>query len=135
MILKTYTRLFTTDLDASLGVLIALHGNAPHLRFRFEDWELVGIGDILLVAGTEEALLPIRGSHGPWIVDDLDGARAALVEQGAAITRDIQPSPTGRFLYARHPDGIVVEYVEWHPDLVEQFIRRPLRNGQTASQL
>lgn len=135
MILKTYTRLFTTDLEKSLRVLRELHAGEPHLRFRFDPWELVGIGDVLVVAGTEEALAPIRSSLGPWVVADLDETRRSLVEAGAEITREIAPVPTGRMMYARHPDGAVVEYVQWTPELIEQIIEAPRRAGKLASEV
>lgn len=135
MILKTYTRIFTNDAEETLRILRPLHTGEPHLRFRFDPWELVGIGDVLVVAGTDEALAPIRGSFGPWIVTDIDETRELLVDAGAEIVRDIAPVPTGRMMYARHPDGAVVEYVQWTPELVEQLIAAPQRAGRLASPL
>lgn len=135
MILKTYTRLFTTDLDKTLGVLLKLHAGEPHLRFRFDPWELVGIGDLLVVAGTDEALAPIRGSLGPWIVTDIDETRRLLVDAGAQITQEIASVPTGRMMYARHADGSIVEYVQWTEELVEQIIEAPRRAGKLASEV
>ena len=135
MILKTYTRIFTNDAETTLAALRPLHAGDPHLRLKIEAWELIGIGDVLVVAGTDEALAPIRDSLGPWIVTDLDETRRQLVAAGAQITREIEPVPTGRMMYARHPDGASVEYVEWTPELVEQFIHAPQRAGKLASQL
>ena len=135
MIVKTYTRIFTNDAEETLRILRKLHAGEPHLRFRFDPWELVGIGDVLVVAGTDDALAPIRGSLGPWIVTDIDETREILMDAGAEIIRDIAPVPTGRMMYARHPDGAVVEYVHWTPELVEQFIAAPQRAGTLASQI
>lgn len=135
MILKTYTRIFTTDGEQTLQLLRQLHAGEPQLRFRFDPWELVGIGDVLIVSGPEEALAPIRGSLGPWIVDDIEETRRVLIASGAEITRAIEPVPTGRMMYALHPDGSVVEYVQWTPDLVEQLIEAPRREGKLASQV
>lgn len=135
MILKTYTRIFTTDLEGTLRLLRRLHVSEPHLRFRFDPWELVGIGDVLVVAGTDEALAPIRGSLGPWIVTDIDETRRSLVEDGAEITREIAAVPTGRMMYARHPDGAIVEYVQWTAELVEQIIEGPRRAGKLTSEM
>ncbi len=135
MILKTYTRIFTNDAEETLRVLRMLHTGEPHLRFRFDPWELIGIGDVLVVAGTDDALAPIRGSLGPWIVTDIDEARKVLVDAGAEIIREIAPVPTGHMMYARHPDGAVVEYVQWTPELVEQLIMAPQRAGKLASQI
>ena len=57
---------------------------------------------MLVVAGSDEALAPIRGSFGPWIVTDLDETRQLLVEAGAEITREITSVPTGRMMYAHY---------------------------------
>ena len=135
MILKTYTRIFTNDAEETLRILRPLHAGEPHLRFRFDPWELVGIGDVLVVAGTDDALAPIRGSLGPWIVADIDATRKVLADAGAEIIREIAAVPTGRMMYARHPDGAVVEYVQWTPELVEQLIAAPQRAGKLASQI
>lgn len=135
MILKTYTRIFTNDVEITLRALRPLHAGEPHLRFKFDPWELVGIGDVLVVGGTDEALAPIRGSLGPWIVTDIDETRSLLIEAGAEIVREITHVPTGRMMYVRHPDGAIVEYVQWTAELVEQFIETPRRAGVLASQL
>jgi hypothetical protein len=135
MILKTYTRVFTNDADQSLVLFRRLHGSEPHLRLKFHGWDLIGIGDILIIGGTDEALAPIRDSHGPFIVDNLDETQKVLEQCGAQITQATAPAPTGRFLYARHPDGLLVEYVEWTPDLVEKWITAPQREGKLSSQL
>lgn len=135
MILKTYTRILTTDLESTVATLRAVHGTEPHLAFEFDPWKLVGIGDTLVVAGTEEALAPIRGSLGPWIVEDIDAARSTLLESGASIASDIEEVATGRMMYVRHADGHVVEYVQWLPELAEKLIFGPLRDGIPASQI
>ena len=135
MILKTYARVFTNDLERALRTFQALHGSSPHLRLRFGEWDLVGIGDVFIVAGTDEALAPIRDSYGPFIVDDLDEAQRTIEAEGGQITQPISDVPTGRMLYARHADGLHVEYVEWRPDLIEKWIRGPQRDGKLSSQL
>ncbi len=135
MILKTYTRIFSTDCDATLAMLERLHERQPHLRFRFGDWELAGIGDMLVVAGTEETLAPIRDTFGPVIVRDLETVQEELLAGGATITQPLVDVPTGKMLYARHPDGLHIEYVQWTDDLVERFIRTPQREGRLSSEL
>lgn len=135
MILKTYSRLFSDDCDVTLATLERLHGRKPHLRFRFGEWDLAGIGDMFVVAGTKESLAPIRDSHGPVIVRDLEAFQAELLASGATITQPIVEVPTGRMLYARHVDGLHIEYVEWTAELVETFIRGPQREGRLASEL
>lgn len=132
MILKTYMRLFTTDAERSLAALRDLHGGEPHMRMTMNEWELIAIGDILLVAGSEQSLAPIRNSQGPIVVDDLDEAKAALEAGGATISKPIADGPTGRYLYAIHADGSIVEYAEWRPELVERWYRAP-KNSRTPS--
>jgi len=135
MILKTYTRMFTTDLEATVTTLKAVHGTEPHLRLHYHPLTLVGIGDVLVIGGTEEALAPIRGTFGPWIVEDIDEAKSQLLANGASVVRDIHDIPTGRMMYIKHVDGSVVEYVQWLPELVEQHIFGPLRAGTPSPQI
>ena len=122
MILKTYARIFTEDMAATLRLFQELVGREPDLHFTLGDWELVAIGDFLLVGGTEEALAPIRHSCGPIVVDDLEATQQLLLKAGAVITQPIMPAPTGTMLYARHADNTVMEYVQWTPELVKQII-------------
>ncbi len=129
MILKTYARVFTNDAQKSLDNFKQVFGGEPHMRMRFGDWDLIGIGDVMFVGGTDEALAPIRDSHGPFIVDDLDETQNRLKQAGAEITKPISPAPTGRYLYARHPDGASVEYTELKPELVEKWITSPHLGG------
>jgi len=135
MILKTYTRMFTTDLEATMATLAAVHGTQPHLRLEYDPLTLVGIGDVLVIGGTDAALEPIRGTYGPWIVEDIDDTKSKLLENGASVMHDIRDIPTGRMMYMKHVDGSVVEYVQWAHDLVEQHILAPLRDGTPASQI
>lgn len=135
MILKTYTRMFTTDLESTVATLKAVHGTEPHLWLDYDPLTLVGIGDVLVIGGTDEVLAPIRGTFGPWIVEDIDDAKAWLLANGASVLRDIHAIPTGRMMYLKHADGSVVEYVEWTPELVERHILAPLRAGKPASQI
>ncbi|GAB0120351.1 hypothetical protein Acid7E03_44230 [Acidisoma sp. 7E03] len=56
MILKTYTRMFAPDLESTVATLKAVHGTEPHLRLNYDPLFLVGIGDVLVIGGTEKAL-------------------------------------------------------------------------------
>jgi hypothetical protein len=135
MILKTYTRMFTTDLESTVATLKAVHGTAPHLTFNYDPLTLVGIGDVLVIGGTDEVLAPILGTYGPWIVEDINDAKSKLLANGASVMRDIKDIPTGRMMYMKHADGSMVEYVQWAPELIEQHILAPLRAGTPASQI
>ncbi|HEX7324724.1 MAG TPA: hypothetical protein VF292_05160 [Rhodanobacteraceae bacterium] len=106
MILKTYTRILTTDLQRTVETLKAVHGVQPHLTIPFESWTIVAIGDVLIVGGTEEALAPIRGSLGPWIVENVDDTKATLVKLGATVVRDPwRPGAMGHRRCSTVPDA------------------------------
>ncbi|MFI9464117.1 VOC family protein [Streptomyces xiamenensis] len=123
-ILKTYARLWSDSLDQALPLLERLTGAAPDLRVGFESVELAAVGDLLVIAGPPGERAKYAHASATVVVDDLDEVMAALAEAGAAITTPVAPSPTGRFLYARHADGAEVEYVEWVPELVRRIVHR-----------
>ncbi|MGV9677139.1 VOC family protein [Nocardia sp. NPDC003482] len=116
-ILKTYARLFVADLDASLPIYEELTGAAADLRVDFERAELAAVGDFLLIAGEPEHTDRYRGTVGPVVVDDLDELIDRLAAAGVVVRDGPRVSPTGRFAYLRHPDGVDMEYVEWSPEV------------------
>ncbi|MGX1773842.1 VOC family protein [Nocardia brasiliensis] len=116
-ILKTYARLFVTDLDTALPTYEKLVGAPADLRFVFEQAELAAVGDFLLIAGAPEHTDRYRATAGPVLVDDLDELINVLTATGATITGGPARSETGRFVYLRHADGATVEYVQWSTEL------------------
>lgn len=135
MILKTYARIFSNDAEKTLETIRKLHGGEPHVRLEFNGMHLIGIGDIFIVGGSDELLAPIRNSHGPLVIENADETMSLLQGLGAEITIPMYDAPTGRGFFARHVDGTVVEYVEWKAELVERWIRAPLREGMLSSQI
>ncbi|WP_434741545.1 hypothetical protein [Micromonospora sp. SH-82] len=123
-ILKTYARLWVDDLDASLPLLRSLVGTEPDLRFGFDAVELAAIGDFLVIAGPPAERARYANASATVVVDDLDRVVAEVTARGGEITTPEAASPTGRFLYARHPGGAEVEYVQWTPELVDRIVRR-----------
>jgi len=122
MILKTYTRVITNCLDDSLTPLKTLVGRDPDLRIPLPDIgvELVAIGDFFIIAGSTDAIAPFRNVLGPVIVDDLEETQALLEQSGAEIIAPISNISTGRLLFSRNPDGVVIEWLEWMFDIWEQ---------------
>lgn len=144
MIIKTYARLFVHSLDDALPFLETLVGRPADLRFWSDDPRLLhsiigdsteplsgsaeveqaAIGDFLVIAGDEKALDLARKAAGPVIVDDLQKTTEELTKAGAVVIVPSTIVETGMFNYLRHPDGALVEYVEWKPDLVSRIIGR-----------
>lgn len=122
MILRIYARMFTGNTNHSLALLEPLLGCKPDYRFQMGDLEITGIGDVCLVGGADAAIDPIRDTLGPFIVESLDEIRAWFLAKGATIVRDRVTAPTGELLYAEHPDGSKVEYLQWNAEMVDRFV-------------
>jgi predicted enzyme related to lactoylglutathione lyase len=113
-VLQTFSRLYVNDLNSSLEFYEELLGTPAAMRFEIPQigLELAQIGNILLIAGSEEALKPFRSTQATFLVDSLDDFRVFLEKKGAEIIRGPNKVPTGRNMTIRHPDGSVIEYVE-----------------------
>jgi predicted enzyme related to lactoylglutathione lyase len=113
-VLKTLSRLYVNDLQAAIEFYEELLNNpvARCLELPQIGLELAQIGDILLVAGSDEALKPFRSTQVTFLVDSLDEFKVYLGEKGAEIIRGPNEVPTGRNMTVRHSDGSVIEYVE-----------------------
>lgn len=125
-ILRTYARVYTTDLDAVSASLAAATGEPVTSRFSLPNGpDLATVGEVLVVAGDEEALAPYRETVATLLVDDLDACRERLDEAGAELVRGPRAVPTGRNLTARLPGGLQLEYVEWSEEQWERAGGRP----------
>ncbi|WP_432115667.1 VOC family protein [Streptomyces sp. S1] len=120
-ILKTYARLWADDLDRALPLLERLTGERPHLRLTFHAVSLGAVGDFLVIAGPAEERAKYAHASATVVVHDLDALQETLEGAGAVITTPATDGPTGRFLYARHPDGAGIEYVEWNAELLDRL--------------
>lgn len=115
-IIKTYVRLYVSKIDDVLPFYERLFGEKAAMRFRLQSMnlELAGVGNVLLVAGNEEALRPIRPITVTYVVDSVHDFMEHLKNSGASIVRGPTAVPAGRNMTVRHPDGTVAEYVEYH---------------------
>jgi hypothetical protein len=59
----------------------------------------------LIIAGSEEALKPIKSTQATFLVDSLDEFKAYLKEKGTILIREPNKVPTGKNMTVRHPDG------------------------------
>lgn len=130
-ILKTYARVFVADMNSALPLYEAIVGETAHLRLKFEAAEIGAVGDFLIVAGSPEAIDGYRSTIGPVVVESLDAAEAAVDRLGGTSGPRI-PAPTGEMFYARHPDGVNVEYLQWTAELVNSIIYRETLHSSEA---
>ncbi|OZM72795.1 glyoxalase [Amycolatopsis antarctica] len=119
---RTYARLWADDLDSSLPLLRELTGAEPDLRFAFAELELAAIGDFLVIAAPPEVRARYANASATVVVDDLDALAGKLDAHGATVIVAEASSDTGRFLYARHPGGAEVEYVQWNEELARRVL-------------
>ncbi|MFD7664023.1 VOC family protein [Streptomyces sp. NPDC059788] len=110
-ILGTSLRVCVTDLDAAIGVYERLTG-AEAMRYRQGGVSVAAVGCFFLMSGPEEQLSVLRKITATLAVKDVDHAVADLTAVGAQIIAGPLPTPIGRNLVARHPDGSVFEYVD-----------------------
>jgi predicted enzyme related to lactoylglutathione lyase len=101
-------------LDAAVDFYAKLFAAEPRSRFSMPGLgvTICAVGSVLVVAGSEETLAPLRPSVLTLVVKSLEGAEDWLEERGATVVRPRQAVPTGFNLVAEHPDGARVEYVE-----------------------
>ena len=121
MILKTYARVVTENAERTLEGLRKLTGKEPDVRFAVGTTEIIAIADFCIVAAPNEQLAALREIVGPVIVNNLEELYAKLVEQGSQITLGPIEAPSGTVLYARNSDGIVMEWLQYTPELMERL--------------
>ena len=113
-VFKTLIRVYVDDLDSALSFYENLLGIKVRSRFGYPEMklELATVGDILIIAGSREALKPFQDTNGTFLVDSVEEFRNYLEQRGGKIIRGIKDVPTGRNMTVQHPDGAVIEYVE-----------------------
>lgn len=79
--------------------------------------ELAAIGPILLIAGTDENLKPFKDTKLTILVNSITKCRETLSENGTSILNEPRQVPTGMNMRVQHPDGTIVEYVEFKSNL------------------
>ena len=116
-IIKVLTRVYIslTDLDDAIAFYENLFKEECWLWFQYSEigLELAGIGSILLIAGSDEALTPFKSTQATFLVDSLNDFREELTQQGAVILAEQNAVPTGANMRAIHPDGTIIEYIEF----------------------
>ncbi|GHF26427.1 hypothetical protein GCM10010218_04080 [Streptomyces mashuensis] len=113
-ILGTSLRVCVNDLEEGIAVYERLTG-AEAVRFRRGGVSVAAVGCFFLMCGPEAELSVLRKITATLAVTDVDEALADLRAVGADIIAGPLPTPIGRNLIARHPDGSVFEYVDRTP--------------------
>ncbi|MEV0375245.1 hypothetical protein AB0I10_36670 [Streptomyces sp. NPDC050636] len=93
---------------------VELTGEQPRLRFTYRDLDLANVGGYLLLAGSEEAVAPYRGTHATTIVESIEWVLHIIELHGGEVLDGPNEVPTGRNLTVRHAGGATIEYVQFH---------------------
>lgn len=122
------TRVFVAPaaLRSVVAFYKALTGGRCSLHFPFPErgLELAAVSSpaasFLVIAGSEAALLPFRATVLTVLVEEIAAVIDELVPLGAVLVQGVTPVPTGYQARLRHPDGLVVEYVQ-HTAAADRF--------------
>ena len=116
-IIKVLTRVYLkpTELDDAIAFYENLFTEKCWLWFEYSETglELAGVGSILLIAGSSEVISPFKKTTATFLVDSLNDFRELLIEQGAVIITEPNQVITGMNMQAIHPDGTIIEYLEF----------------------
>jgi hypothetical protein len=74
--------------------------------------EIATVGSMHLLAGLEDKLKPFKLALVTFWVDSVASAQEALNRSGAETLLEPERGPGGSFMIVKHPDGLVVEYVD-----------------------
>ena len=112
------TRIYVDDMDNAVDFYEKLFQKKCALRFSYKevDVELAQVDHILMLCGSEEALKPFRDTKATFLVDSVRESRDYLLKNGATIIRDIKKVPTGTNMTMMHPDGAIIEYIEFNKE-------------------
>jgi predicted enzyme related to lactoylglutathione lyase len=120
MILEAQTRVFVEAdaLDATIAFYRDLLDGDVTMRFLYPQMglELAAVTSprlsVLIIAGPAEKRRRFEATRLTMKVANLETTIAVLTKAGAEQLEPIQPTPVGRKTRFRHPDGLIVEYVD-----------------------
>lgn len=100
--------------DDAVAFYETLLGQQPRLRVEPLPGRLriAQIGSMLLVGAAPDLLDAVSAIQAAYLVDDLAAYAETLPRRGATIVEPLSPIATGHYMVVRHPDGLLVEYVE-----------------------
>ncbi len=114
LIKQVLYRVYVHDIEQSLEFYEKTLNEKCNLRFKYSqaNLELAQIGNILIIAGSDEALRPVKDTQATFLVDSITEFKGFLLNNGATILTDLKQVPTGMNMTVKHADGTIVEYVE-----------------------
>ncbi|KAF5054486.1 hypothetical protein DSECCO2_387610 [anaerobic digester metagenome] len=116
-VIQVMTRIFIEPelLPTTIEFYENLFGEECNLRFKYKEYnlELAGVGSVLLIAGPAEVIEDFKKTSLTILVDSLEEFQEYLLGEGSRVIDEIKSVPTGRNMRIQHPDGTVVEYVEF----------------------
>lgn len=110
-ILGATLRVCVDDIETAIPFYERLAGGRA-LRFERGGVQVAAVGCFLLMSGPPAELDLLRKVAATIAVTDVEEAHKTLTELGADIIAGPVPTPAGRNLIVRHPDGAVYEYVD-----------------------
>jgi predicted enzyme related to lactoylglutathione lyase len=111
---KILTRIYVNEIQTAIDFYEKLTNEKCANRFEYKQarLEIARVNNLLIIAGSDEALEPFRNTVATILVDSITEYKDFLIDNGATILQDIQQVPTGFNMTIRHNDGVIIEYVE-----------------------
>ena len=102
------------DFDKTVDFYEHILKQQARLSFDYPEYQLklAQVSSILIIGGNEESLAPFIETDATFYVDGIKEYEAYLPTVGATIAKASQKVPTGHNMLVRHPDGMLLEYVE-----------------------
>jgi hypothetical protein len=117
-ILQVLTRIYLSreQLEASVKFYESMFGEQCGVRESYPEVgiEAVQVGPLLLIAGSDQALGPLKATRANFLVDSLSEWREFLEKSGATLLDGPKQAPTGMEMRVKHPDGTWIKYVQYH---------------------
>lgn len=116
-ILQVLTRVYVSkeQLETSVAFYESLFGERCGIRESYPEVgiEAAQVGSILLIAGSDQALGPLKVTQANFLVDSLSEWQGYLEKNGATLLDGPKQAPTGMEMRVKHPDGAWIKYVQY----------------------
>lgn len=116
---KVLNRFYVNDIEEAIEFYEKILNEKSKNRFKYPEanLELVTVGNILIISGSDEALKPFKDTQATFLVDSIIEFKEFLLKNGATIIRDLKIVPSGMNMTVKHFDGTIIEYVEHKANL------------------